>query len=104
MSRGSNPDDRRVEVPKALLRDMSGDLGSEATELHSLMNDDNPIRLLYRSCDCVSVKRSQRSWIDNLDADALALECSRRPQRMSDHRAKRDHRHISTLPRYASLS
>ena len=79
---GADADDGRVEVPEAVLGDVRGDLGAEAAELDGLVRDDEPVRLRDRRGDQVGVERDERARVDDLDADAVALELARRPERV----------------------
>ena len=73
-----------------MLGDVGRDLGAEAAELCGLVGDDELARLRHRAGDQLGVERGERARIDNLGADALALESACGAQRVRDERAEGD--------------
>jgi hypothetical protein len=100
----ADPDDRRVEIPEAVLGDPRGDLGAEAAELDGLVRDDEVRRLGDRRGDRLGVERDERPRVEHLDADPLRLELARGPKRLRDERTECDDGHVCALARHACLA
>ena len=98
MRRRADADDRRVEVPEAVLGDVRGDLGAEAAELapprarRRRAPSSRPTRRSRPMSSGTSVRGSSTSTLD-----PLRLELARRAQRLRHQRAERDHRHVGAL-------
>ena len=74
--RGTDPLDRRVEVPEAVAGDGGRDLGADAERHDRFVRDEQPARLRDRLEDRRHVERCDGAQVDHLDGDAFAREAS----------------------------
>ena len=97
MGRGADTGDGSVEVPEAVLGDVSSDLGAETEELHGFM--DNRDAALVRDLigDRDPVEWHEGSGIDDLDAHALPFQLTCRFEGERDSCAEGDDGRVGAL-------
>ena len=97
-------DDISAEVVEGLLRDDGGDLGAVTTEAVVLVDDHGLARLAYARQDRLAIQRPQRTDVDHLDADVVALQQLSCLQRVLHHQAVADDRDLAALAHHLGLT